>query len=123
MNGTAGPLSQDLLGLAPVAGRGLLHLKNAEGTPWGRQAAQPKENGPVSEAWVTRSTDLDGPIPSPTSPSSKSSRDLHRRDPGTSTHVALLASGAGGEGGITSKQLLGSERMPVPRSSVLRSSQ
>ena len=55
MSGIWGPQSQDLLGLAPGEGRGLLGLETAQGRPLGRQRHTASEKWYISVALVTRS--------------------------------------------------------------------
>ena len=112
LNGAWGRPSQDLLGLAPVEGRGLLRLKTAKGMqPHGlREMAHPC--GLVSK-WTIQDAQLRFlpklcPAPRPTG-------GFHCRGPDTCTDVSLLGGGGGGEGGNTvSKQLLRSEQILVP---------
>lgn len=107
MSGTWGPLSHDLLGLAPVERRGLLHLKNAAGTPWGRQATELKKHGTSPWLWcpslpmgTLRCRPQLPPGPRPTGTYTTEMQ----------TPVQAAGGWGGGEGGIISRQLFRSER-------------
>lgn len=113
MSGIWGLLSQDLLGVAPMEGCGLLHLKNAEGPPPGRQATQLKKNG--TSPWLQCLILPIGILRF--LPRLPQLRDQWGLTPQRSRHLSKRAPagvGGGGEGEIISKQLLRREQILAP---------
>lgn len=114
-----GPLSQDLLGLAPMDGCGLLHLKTAEGMPLGRCAAWLKKNCKNGTSlWLWCPSHRSGLTPPQirilsSAPGPPGAYTTENHTPAHTWHGWGREVGAEGRNTI-SKQLLKSERIPVP---------